>query len=75
MRITPPDCLNRVTPWWLLNWINHHTDTCWTLMVMWKMYGEEDSWWPTSMCFAATPERYDYCGKFAVEAEERVTSS
>jgi len=58
--LTPPPCLRHITPWKLLNWINDHSGVCWANVVMWKMFGREGSWWPTSMCF----HPYDYCGKF-----------
>ncbi len=64
-RWTPPSWLRFVTPWSVLYWIDKHCDTCWSEMVLWKMFGGERCWWPHEMCF----QDYDYCGKF--EGKER----
>ena len=74
LKVTPPVWMRHITPWWLLYWLDKRLPTCWTVMVLWKMYGDEDSWWPLGKCFAAySGERYDYCGKFSVNDEETVT--
>lgn len=74
LKITPPGCLRHVVPWCLLVRLNHLLPTCWASMVTWKLYGDQDSWWPKRMCFTAVPCRYDYCGKFQPEEEDQVVS-
>lgn len=55
-------------PWWLLSFISDHTDTCWTNMVLWKLYGSDHDWYDES-CKHECPACY--CGKFAQPGEKQ----
>ena len=57
---TPPSWLRYFVHWRVLTWLDHHLPTCWATMVMWKVYGVDESWWPDPRCF----EGYDYSAKF-----------
>jgi len=63
-RRTPPLFLRRLAPWQLLAFINLHTDTCWSGMVMWKLGYEGWSWWPAASCWAGPQGGWDYCHKY-----------
>ena len=64
LKRSPPPWLRHVTPYWALAWLDHRLPVCWAKLVIWKLYGSTESWWPSITCFAAHPERYDYCSKF-----------
>ena len=61
---TPPPWLRHFVHWRVLDWIDKRFPTCWTMMVLWKMFGANESWWPRAMCFGDEVTHYDYCGKF-----------
>lgn len=57
--------IRRHTPWWLLQFINRHTHTCWAEMAMWKMFDDvEMRWRPSRSCWDGPGEGYDYCGRW-----------
>lgn len=77
LKRTPPHWLRHFIPLRLLAWLNPHIPWCWVSVVTWKLgYGAmSESWWPKRVCFAAWPERYDYCGKFTAEQEDAVVGT
>ena len=80
--MTVPEWLKRTPPHWmrhfisvrLLWWLDSYIPWCWASVVTWKLGSGamSDSWWPCRTCFAASPTRYDYCGKFKAEQEDSV---
>ena len=64
-RWTPPSWIRHFISWNMLYRIDGRFSTCWASVVMWKMYGSKESWWPDRMCF----ENFDYCNKFTPEQQ------
>ena len=64
--MSEPGWLQRIIPWWLLRFVNRHTNTCWAHMVMWKMYGDDwSSWRIAASCWGGREgQEYDYCGRY-----------
>jgi len=56
--------LPKLTPWWLLYFIDKHSSYCWARMVMWKL-GYEQEWTSSSDC--ELDEGVCYCGKVSNE--------
>ena len=67
--------IRRLTPWWALRWIDHHFDTCWLALVVWKNLDGNWPLRPRPSCFNYDhPEsyhRYDYCGKYGKWGDQR----
>jgi len=62
-----PTWVRYFMPWRLLVWLDKRFDWCWANMVAWKVYGANDPWQVSNMCFDATSSPYDYCGKFQAD--------
>lgn len=77
MKYTPPMWLRHVFPWRLLYFVNRHTNTCISGMVMWKQGYEGWQWWPRSGCFDGHEVAFDYCARWETaeqfEADTGVT--
>lgn len=63
--MTPPLWTRRLFPWRLLHFINRHTATCISGIVMWKLGYEGWSWWPHGECFSGPRgAEWDYCNRW-----------
>jgi len=65
-----PTFLRHLIPWRMLYWIDRLFPVCWLNVAMWKMWGVEGCFGPSSNCWdGPAGEKYDYCGKFKTKEE------
>lgn len=66
--------LQRHTPWWLLQFLNRHTHSCWAEIAMWKMgYNDTFQWRVRASCWGEPSSGYDYCGRWQTREEMKLT--
>lgn len=68
----PPLFWRHFVPWFVLKWIDKHSEFCWSSMVMWKLGydGEDWEWRVKDGCFQWYPKNIFsvvkpcFCGKY-----------